>query len=129
MTYAPLILVALAFAAPAMAADAAPAKPAAPLVQECLITRSIQQTQVGSDGKWYARRNDRSWWRNTMDCPSLSPRRAMVHTSPIGSQCRGDIVDIVDFTAGGISFGGCALGRWERVDGPPGKDAPAKPKG
>ena len=121
-----LIFAGLACAAPVAASDAPPSKPDARNVQECLITRSIQQTAVGRDSKWYARLRDRTWWRNTMDCPGLSPRRAMVHTSPIGSQCRGDIVDIVDFTLGGVSFGGCGLGRWERVDDLPGKDGPAK---
>ncbi|WP_156255590.1 hypothetical protein [Sandarakinorhabdus oryzae] len=122
-----IILAALAVATPALAADKPPAPPAGPAVQDCLITRNIQQTDVGRDGKWYARLRNKSWWRNSMDCPALSPRRAMVHTSPIGSQCRGDIVEIVDFTMGGVSFGGCGLGRWERVDGPPGKE-PRKPK-
>jgi hypothetical protein len=122
----PLILAALAFAAPVLAADNPPAKPKGPAVQDCLITRNIQQTDVGRDGKWYARLRDRSWWRNGMDCPALSPNRVMVHTSPIGNQCRGDIVQVVDFTMGGVSFGGCGLGSWERVDGLPPKDRPAK---
>ena len=117
------ILAALACAAPALAADAPPAKPK---LQACLTTRNIQQTQTGYDGQYYARLRDRSWWRNTMECPGLSPRRALVHTSPIGSQCRGDIVQVVDFTMGGVSFGGCGLGSWERLDGPPNMDRPPR---
>lgn len=120
-----LIFVALACAAPALAADAPAVKPK---LQDCLITRSIQQTQTGYDGQYYARLRDRSWWRNTMICPGLHPRRALVHTSPIGSQCRGDIVQVVDFTMGGVSFGGCGLGSWERLDGPPNMDRPGKSK-
>jgi len=61
-----------------------------------------------------------------MECPGLAPGRALVHVSPIGSQCRGDIVQVVDFMLGGISFGGCGMGGWEQVDGPPGKTAKAK---
>lgn len=127
MIRTPLILAVLAFAAPALAADNPPAKPKGPAVQDCLITRNIAQTQAGYDGKWYARMRDRSWWRNTMECPGLHPRRALVHTSPIGSQCRGDIVQVVDFTLGGVTFGGCGLGNWERIDGAPPRDQPPKP--
>ena len=119
-----LLLAALAAAAPALAAS----EPAAKGQRiECVVTRNIQQSQAGPDSKWYVRLRDRSWWRNTMECPGLSPRRALVHTSPIGSQCRGDIVQVVDFTMGGVSFGGCGLGSWERVDGPPPKERPKKP--
>ncbi|WP_152417253.1 hypothetical protein [Sandarakinorhabdus sp. AAP62] len=117
---------ALVAAFPAVAAERAPAasKPV-----DCLVTRNIQQSQAGPDRKWYVRLRDRTWWRNTMECPGLSPRRALVHTSPIGNQCRGDIVQVVDFTMGGVSFGGCGLGSWEQVDGPPAKGKAAKPKG
>jgi hypothetical protein len=117
------ILVALLCAAPALAQNEtrAPEKPAS---QSCLVTRNIQTAQAGLDRHWYARMRDGSWWRNTMDCPALAPRRALVHVSPIGSQCAGDIVQVVDFTLGGVNFGGCGLGDWERVDGPP----KAKPK-
>ncbi|MBU6166835.1 MAG: hypothetical protein KGQ52_12025 [Alphaproteobacteria bacterium] len=114
------LLAALLAAAPALADDAAPAKPT---VQSCLHTRSIQQAQAGHDQHWYVRMRDGSWWRNKMECPGLAPRRALVHNSPIGSQCRGDIVQVVDFTMGGINFGGCGLADWERVDGPPAKAA------
>jgi hypothetical protein len=115
---------ALAAAFPAVAAESVPAK-AKQL--DCLVTRNIQQSQPGLDRKWYVRLRDRTWWRNTMECPGLSPRRALVHTSPIGSQCRGDIVQVVDFTMGGVSFGGCGLGSWEQVDGPPAKEKAPKP--
>jgi hypothetical protein len=118
-----LILAALVAAAPALAADDPPAQPKR---VDCLISRNIQQSQAGYDGKWYVKLRDRSWWRNTAQCPGLHPRRALVHTSPIGSQCRGDIVEVVDFTMGGVSFGGCGLGSWERLDGPPPKDQPPR---
>ena len=121
-----LLIVALACAAPALASDPAPAKPKNAPVRDCLITRNIQQTQSGYDGRYYARLRDRSWWRNTMICPGLHPRRALVHTSPIGSQCRGDIVQVVDFTMGGVSFGGCGLGAWERLEGLPPPDRPPR---
>lgn len=133
-----LILAALVAASPALAQ--APEKPApeksaadkaadraadrAAEPTECLQTRSIQQTTIGPDNRYYARTAGKTWWRNTMDCPVLEPHRAIVHTSPIGSQCRGDIIQIVDFSMGGVNFGACGLGRWERVPGPPGKDAP-----
>lgn len=123
-----LILAILVCAAPALAAENPPVKPSGAAAQDCLITREIQQTVVGRDGQWYARLRNKSWWRNSMDCPVLSPHRVVVHSSPIGSQCRGDIVQIVDFSMGGVSFGGCGLGKWERADGPPPKE-PAKPKG
>jgi hypothetical protein len=84
----------------------------------CLPTRNIQQSHAGIDGKWYARVSGGKWWRNTMECPTLRPPRGLVHTSPIGSQCKGDIVQVVDFNLGGLNFGGCALGVWERVDKP-----------
>lgn len=121
------LAVALPAAAPATAQDAPNSKPAGKTVAktvDCLQTRSIQQATAGSDRHWYARLRNGQWYRNTMDCPGLWPRRALVHVSPIGSQCRGDIVQVVDFTMGGVSFGGCGLGSWEPVDGPPDK----KPK-
>lgn len=102
----------------AAVADEPPAKPA---VQDCLITRNIQQSEIGIDDHYYARLRDGSWWKNSMMCPALAPRRALVHSSPIGSQCRGDIVQVVDFTMGGVNFGGCGLGNWERVAGLPAK--------
>ena len=107
----------------AMAADA-PAPAAKPV--DCLQTRSITQAQPGSDHHWYAKTRDGKWYRNAMECPSLGLGRALVHVSPIGSQCRGDIVQVVDFTLGGMNFGGCGMGRWEPVDGLPGKPAKAK---
>ena len=121
-----LILAALVAAVPALAGEEPAARPKI-MQKDCLITRNIAQAQAGYDGKWYARLRDRSWWRNTMECPGLHPRRALVHTSPIGNQCRGDIVNVVDFIMGGVSFGGCGLGSWERVDGPP-TDQPPKSK-
>lgn len=121
-----LLMAALATAAPALAANDTPAE-----TRDCLQTRSILQTQAGPDGNWYARLRDGRWWRNNMNCPTLQPRRALVHSSPIGSQCRGDIVQVIDFNLGGVNFGGCGLGTWERVAGPPPKPAKkaAKPKG
>lgn len=124
-----LIMAALAAAAPALAADDPRAVAADGLgeTRDCLQTRSILQTQAGADHNWYARLRDGRWWRNNMNCPTLQPRRALVHSSPIGSQCRGDIVQVIDFNLGGVNFGGCGLGTWERVAGPPPK--PAKKKG
>ncbi len=123
-----IVLLALLVATTAPARAGAPDAPADPAPAErtdCLQTRSIMSTQASRDGYWYARTRDGKWWKNSMQCPGLLPRRALVHTSPIGSQCRGDIVQVVDFTMGGVNFGGCGLGHWERVAGPPGK--PAKP--
>lgn len=110
----------IAFAAALPAAAATP-----PAATDCLITRSITQTTVGPDKHYYVRTMGRQWWRNTMECPVLAAGRAVVHTSPIGKQCKGDIVQVVDFALGGINFGGCGFGNWEPVDGPP-KDAPKK---
>ncbi len=119
------ILAALVAATPAVAGDDPPAA-GKPQTQSCIVTRNIMQTVAGADHHWYARLRDGSWWRNTMECPNLAPRRALVHSSPIGSQCSGDIVQVVDFTMGGVNFGGCGLRDWERVPGPPGKDKPKK---
>jgi hypothetical protein len=115
------VLGALGAAGTAFAQDAAGTADK-PETVSCLVTRSIQQAQAGIDGKWYARTAGGKWWRNTMECPTLQPRRSLVHTSPIGSQCAGDIVQVIDFAVGGLNFGGCALGQWERVD----KPAPTK---
>jgi len=116
------LLAALAATTPAFAQDA-PQSSAKPLAKpvDCLLTRSITQAEAAKDRHWYARTRDGKWYRNTMECPGLGLGRALVHVSPIGSQCRGDIVQVVDFTLGGISFGGCGMGAWEQVDGPPGK--------
>jgi hypothetical protein len=121
------LIIAALLAAPALAADP-PASPASPppATKDCLITRNIADTGAYPDGHWYAKLRDKTWWRNTMSCPGLAPNRALIHTSPIGSQCRGDVVQVVDFGLGGVAFGGCGLGSWEKVDGPPGKDARRK---
>jgi hypothetical protein len=118
-----LLAAALVAAAPAAAQDApkSTVDPAKETAVDCLQTRNILQAQAADDRHWYVRMRDGKWYRNTMECPGLAPRRALVHVSPIGSQCRGDIVQVVDFTLGGVSFGGCGLGSWEPVDGPPGK--------
>ena len=119
---------ALLLAALVAATPAPPGKPAEfkAETRDCLQTRSILQAQAAPDGKWYARLRDGRWWRNTMECPTLQPRRALVHSSPIGSQCRGDIVQVIDFNMGGVNFGGCGFGSWERVAGPPSKPAKSK---
>jgi hypothetical protein len=117
-----LIFAALAAAAPTLAQEAA--APAAK-TQSCITTRQIQQTVAAPDRHWYAKLRNGSWWRNNMICPGLAPRRALIHNSPIGSQCRGDIVQVVDFSIGGVNFGGCGLGDWEQVEGPP-KQQPSK---
>lgn len=124
MNHLLLILAALTAATPALADDGALKAPA---TQDCLVSRNILQAQAGFDGKWYARLRNGNWWRNSMNCPILKPRRALVHTSPIGSQCRGDIVNVVDFSAGGVFYGGCGLGTWERVASPPPKP-PKRPE-
>ena len=116
-----LAAAALMAAGPALAQETPAAE--APEVQSCLTTRSIQQAYAGIDGKWYARVSGNKWWRNRMECAALRPPRGLVHTSPIGSQCKGDIVQVVDFGLGGVNFGGCALDDWERVD----KPAPQRP--
>ena len=97
-----LILLAALVAAPALAQDA-PVKPAAKPT-DCLLTRSITQAEAATDKHWYARTRNGKWYRNNMECPSLARGRALIHSSPIGSQCRGDIVQVVDFTMSGISF-------------------------
>jgi hypothetical protein len=112
------LMAATAVAAPGAARAGDDAKPATER-SDCLLSRNIAQTQASNDRHWYARTRDGKWWRNTMECPGLAPRRALVHTSPIGSQCRGDVVQVVDFTMGGVNFGGCGLGDWERVETPP----------
>ncbi|MCU0890926.1 MAG: hypothetical protein MUE77_04080 [Sandarakinorhabdus sp.] len=123
-----LIAAALVAAGPVVAQEAA--APDKPETASCLPTRNILQAYAGIDGKWYARVSGSKWWRNTMECPTLQPRRGVVHNSPIGSQCRGDIVQVVDFNLGGVNFGGCALDTWERVDKPAPQRAPksAKPR-
>lgn len=123
-----LIVAVLVAAAPSLAGDDPPAKTSEfkTEIRDCLQTRSILQAQAGADHYWYARLRDGRWWRNNMNCPTLQPRRALVHSSPIGSQCRGDIVQVIDFNLGGINFGGCGFGSWERVAGPPSKALKAK---
>lgn len=101
---------------------------AGPETVPCLPTRNIQQAQAGIDGKWYVRMSGGKWWRNRMECAALRPPRGLVHTSPIGSQCKGDVLQVVDFSMGGMQFGGCAFDDWERVDKPAPTRPPKKPK-
>ncbi|WP_164157282.1 hypothetical protein [Sandarakinorhabdus rubra] len=121
----PLLALALAAAVPAAAQDT-PAAPVPAETANCLISRTIAQAHAGIDRHWYARTRDGKWWRNAMDCPTLIPPRSFVFSSPIGSQCSGDIVQIVDFTMGGLNFGSCGLRKWERVEKPAPQRAPRR---
>lgn len=121
-------LAALVVAGPVLAQAPQEAASTGPEKISCLVSRNIQQMQAGIDRKWYARTSGGKWWRNTMECPTLSPGRALVHSTPIGNQCAGDIVQVVDFMMGGLNFGGCALGDWERVDKPAPSREPRKQK-
>ncbi|KAB7645485.1 hypothetical protein [Polymorphobacter fuscus] len=122
-----LLIVALgcAVAAPALSAPApAPAQAgqaradAAPETQLCLENRALRAKELSATHGYYVR-TSQGWWRNTGPaCPAYGPNRALATQSTQNRQCRGDVVNVFDpFSR--IQFGGCVLGAWERVSGPP----------
>ena len=88
-----------------------------PTSKNCIANRDIKAKKLSAETGYYVQ-TSRGWWRNTASCPAFGPDRALVTRSNNDQQCSGDIVEAIDpFSR--INYGGCGLGRWEKVDGPP----------
>ena len=107
-----MMLLLAAIATPAIAADQPPA------TRLCLENRAIRAKDLSAEHGYFAR-TSQGWWRNTgTACPAFARDRALMTRSPSDRQCRGDVVTVFD-PISRMEFGGCALGGWERVEGPP----------
>lgn len=102
----------LGCALPAGAAETAPAS------RDCLANRDIRAKRL-SAGEGYFARTSQGWWRNMgAACPAFAKDRALITRGNNDRQCSGDVVEVVD-PVSRIGYGGCVLGRWERVAEPP----------
>jgi len=113
----PIILVALLTVAVAAPSIAAPAIAAAATSKKCLTNREIRGKDISAENGYFAR-TSRGWWRNAAACPAFGSDRALTTRSNTNSQCSGDLVTVFHpFSR--IEYGGCVLGDWEKVAGPP----------
>lgn len=102
----------------AAAAPEAPATNSAsapPETRKCLVNRHIEAQRNTAEAGYFARTRE-GWWFNTGPaCPSFGRNRALVSYRPTDTQCRGDVVNVVDPRTG-VELGNCMLGEWQRVD-------------
>lgn len=118
-----MILVAM-LALQTAAPTASPIPPTTGETRNCIEPRRIQSTRLSAAHGYFVRLGTRDWWRNAAGgCPAYAPRRAISTFSNTERQCAGDQVQVFEaFTR--IAFGGCRLGRWEKLTGAP--DLPDK---
>ena len=101
-----------------LAGSAAAAPAPLPETMTCLANRDIRAKRTSAADGYFAQ-TPRGWWHNTgAACPAYAPGRALVTRSNQDRQCRGDLVVVFDAISR-IEFGGCPLGNWVRVAGPP----------
>lgn len=101
-----------------LAVTATPAFAAPPVAaKSCIGNRDIRAKRLSAETGYYVQ-TSRGWWRNTVSCPAFGADRALLTHSYNDQQCSGDVVEAID-TFSRINYGGCALGNWEKVDGPP----------
>ncbi len=99
-----------------LSVGAAAATPSA-TTKTCIGNREIKAKNLSAENGYFVR-TSQGWWRNTVSCPAFGPDRSLVTRSYNDRQCRGDLVEVFDpFSR--INFGGCPLGIWEKVEGPP----------
>lgn len=112
------IILCLVLAATAVASNAATA------TQLCLTNTDIKTKRLSATDGYYAR-TPNGWWRNTgAACPAYAADRALATDSTSNRQCRGDLVRVFGAFSR-IQYGGCVLGSWEKVAGPPAGDKAA----
>ena len=86
--------------------------------KSCLANRDIRAKRLSSETGYFAQTRS-GWWHNIgKACPAYGADRALVTRSTVDRQCSGDLVSVFD-TFSRIEYGACALGRWEKVAGPP----------
>lgn len=121
-----ILLIAVSLALPACAAEQqtaamATAAPAAAAVgserRDCLTNREIRGTRQRADVGYYAE-TSKGWWRNAASCAVWRPGVIITTASNSDRQCSGDLVQVLDRLSR-INYGGCTLGAWEKVAGPP----------
>lgn len=120
-----ILLLALGLVTPAAALQPAASDPAAaaagsaatPERRDCLNNREIRGTRQRADVGYYAQ-TGKAWWRNTAQCAVWRPNVIITTFSNSDRQCSGDLVQVLDRLSR-INYGGCTLGVWEKVAGPP----------
>lgn len=118
-----LIAIAALFAAPAIAAPAPATPAAAGQTRACLFNRDIRAKNLSAEKGYYVQ-TIHGWWHNEgAACPTFAPDRALRTNAYEDRQCDGDLVQIFEPITR-VTYGGCVLGRWARIDGVP--DAPRR---
>jgi hypothetical protein len=101
----------------ALATATAPAPPvlAAPAVtRNCLLSRDIRGQRLSADQGYFAQTRQ-GWWRNAAGaCAAYGPRRALLTRTNSNQQCAGDFAEVFDAFSR-IGYGGCRLGKWEKL--------------
>jgi hypothetical protein len=104
-----------------LSVGAAAAAPSA-TSKTCIGNREVKSKNLSAENGYFVRTSS-GWWHNTVSCPAFAADRALITRSYNDRQCRGDLVEVYHpFSR--INYGGCVLGAWEKVEGPP---AAAKP--
>lgn len=123
-----ILAAAAAFPVVALAQVPLPAQPApaagtvvqpAGKSKKCVLNRDIRITKLSpANGYWVETIN--GWWRNTATgCPWYDNNRILRTLSINGSQCSGDLLEVVDRSSRKIVFGTCRIGGWQKMKGPP----------
>lgn len=106
----------LAAASLALSVGAAATTPSA-TTKTCIGNREIKSKNLSAENGYFVRTSS-GWWHNTVSCPAFAADRSLVTRTNNDRQCRGDLVEVFHpFSR--INYGGCALGSWEKVEGPP----------
>jgi hypothetical protein len=85
-------------------AGRSPGKP-----QSCIQQNFIDTTDVYDGAILYRMNSGPDYLNRPEQCSQLRPGRGLVSRTPTTSICRGDIVQIVDFSSR-FNYGGCGLG-------------------
>jgi hypothetical protein len=77
--------------------------------ESCIQQNFIDSSDTFDGAILYRMRSGPDYLNRPAQCPQLRPDVGLVSTTPSTSICRGDIVQIVDFTSH-TSYGACGLG-------------------
>jgi hypothetical protein len=111
MRHALLVPIAIALAAPALAAPAGP--------KSCVALNRVGEQRIVGDSTIYFKEGA-TWYRNDIPggCPGLTPRRSFSSRTPSTRLCSGDIITVFDPMVS-IPYASCGLGEFTPVAGPP----------
>ena len=93
------------------AVETAEAEPA----RSCLPLMTIDSIDIIDDQHIAFRTRNDDFYLNELPhtCPTLSPQRAIMYSTPLNSLCSLDIITVLDHVGGGFrSMGSCGLGKF-----------------